>query len=137
MIEHIRTVFREMTGVDVTNPEHLEDFVNRKVLQHADASVCNQPGKGEVGRSFLHCTFHDKLFEAGPDRGGSDIGGPFWTDFTVLAKAAEQQESSFAQIIQVVGHTIGSSIRTSRNIQSIGIGACCTYFEVGIFMFFE
>ena len=75
-----------------------------------------------MGRSFEHCSFADPLFEAGPDRGGSDIGGPFWTDFSVLTKAAEQREASFAQIVQVVGHSIGMSIRTSNNMQSIGIG---------------
>ena len=50
------------------------------------------------------CSFSDELFEAGSDRGGRNIGGPFWTDFSVLEKAAKRGELP-NNIIQVVGHT--------------------------------
>ncbi|KAJ1456550.1 Metallo-dependent phosphatase-like protein [Pelagophyceae sp. CCMP2097] len=52
---------------------------------------------GKAGR------FQGAVFSAGPDRGGSGVGGPFWTDFKVLeaASAAALPEG----VMQVVGHT--------------------------------
>lgn len=62
----------------------LADFVDRSLL--------NAVEKGE---------FDADVFSAGPDRRGSGVGGPFWTDFSVL-----QQASSLPKgIIQVVGHS--------------------------------
>lgn len=45
----------------------------------------------------------------------------FWTDYSVLQKAATEQEFSIGHMIQVVGHSIGNTIRTSNLMQSIGI----------------
>jgi hypothetical protein len=63
----------------------------------------------------------EELFEAGPERGGRHIGGPFWTDFKVLQKEYDQQHASSSgvsggsgtgvegdvamEMMQVVGHT--------------------------------
>mmetsp|Transcript_23305 Transcript_23305/g.68020 ORF Transcript_23305/g.68020 Transcript_23305/m.68020 type:complete len:272 (-) Transcript_23305:37-852(-) len=43
------------------------------------------------------------LFSAGPDRGGSGLGGPFWTDFAKVHAQAAQP--SLPGVVQVVGHT--------------------------------
>lgn len=45
------------------------------------------------------CKMRHEVFEAGPERGGSSIGGPFWTDFSVLQ--AEEQKKTSDQMIQV------------------------------------
>jgi len=49
------------------------------------------------------CAFGDALLAAGPDRGGSGVGGPFWTDFGVLEAA--NQDDLPEHLVQVVGHT--------------------------------
>lgn len=51
------------------------------------------------------CELSDELYEAGRDRGGRHIGGPFWTDFSVLAQA-DQSPSPSVHALQVVGHTM-------------------------------
>ena len=38
-------------------------------------------------RRCLKLSDHDGLFSAGPDRGGRGLGGPFWTDWSVLRHA--------------------------------------------------
>jgi hypothetical protein len=38
-------------------------------------------------RRCLKLSDHDGLFSAGPDRGGRGLGGPFWTDWSVLRRA--------------------------------------------------
>ena len=48
--------------------------MNLKLQEHT--AQC--PGFGR------RCPYDDEIFEAGPDRGGRGIGGPFWTDFSVL-----------------------------------------------------
>ena len=37
-----------------------------------------------------------ELFEAGPERGGSSIGGPFWTDFRVVKDAWKEEDAEKA-----------------------------------------
>lgn len=38
----------------------------------------------------LLCPLNGELFDAGPDRGGRAIGGPFWTDFRTLEAAVDR-----------------------------------------------
>ena len=40
------------------------------------------------------CIFRDAIYGVGSERGGRDIGGLFWTDFSVLTKAAAEQVSA-------------------------------------------
>lgn len=47
----------------------------------------------------------NQLYEAGPDRGGAGIGGPLWTDFSMLEDAAKHNKEP-KHFIQVVGHTM-------------------------------
>jgi hypothetical protein len=45
------------------------------------------------------------VFEAGPDRGGEGLGGPFWTDFHTILESAETTDVP-PTFIQIVGHTM-------------------------------
>lgn len=47
------------------------------------------------------CTFAHPVFSAGPDRGGTGIGGSFWTDFSVLTSA----DCLPPGVVQIVGHS--------------------------------
>ncbi|KAJ1392890.1 hypothetical protein B484DRAFT_459368 [Ochromonadaceae sp. CCMP2298] len=66
---------------------------------------------GVLSKQVAACTrfpcheFGHEVFEAGPDRGGSGIGGPFWVDFSSLEAAAKNQLEP-RHILQVVGHTM-------------------------------
>ena len=41
------------------------------------------------------CRLSDMVFHAGPDRGGSGIGGPFWTDFKVIKEETGSGKGEF------------------------------------------
>lgn len=81
------------------------------------------------------CSLSDMAFQAGPDRGGSGVGGPFWTDFKVFVEEAESSSGGFdtlvkddPDIMQVVGHTAKpSNIRYTKNMRSICIDAGMVY----------
>jgi hypothetical protein len=45
------------------------------------------------------CKMRHEVFEAGPERGGASIGGPFWTDFSVIE--AEEASKPSESLIQV------------------------------------
>lgn len=47
------------------------------------------------------CAFSGPLFRAGADRGGTGVGGAFWTDWAALRAARLP-----AAVVQVVGHTV-------------------------------
>lgn len=61
---------------------------------------------------WVACPFDDygELFQAGPERGGSNLGGPVWTDFRVLAKDDKLNGLSHNpnEYIQIVGHSAAS-----------------------------
>ena len=72
------------------------------------------------------CQLSDLVYSAGPERGGNQVGGPYWTDFSVLEKAhaleATKAEPSFLPFVQVVGHTV--EVNEVRS--TVGLGAVCT-----------
>ena len=74
----------------------LADFVNAELRRTVDD--CLRRPKTTTPRT---CVFRGDVFSAGPDRGGRGIGGPFWTDFSVLARARALPKG----IIQIVGHS--------------------------------
>jgi hypothetical protein len=49
--------------------------------------------------SFQSCSLADMVFGAGPDRGGSGLGGPFWTDFKVFMEEAESPKGGFHTVV--------------------------------------
>ena len=61
-------------------------------------------------RDWKKCPFdlyEGELFQAGPERGGSHLGGPLWTDFKVLEEddIKNGRSSSPFPFIQIVGHS--------------------------------
>ncbi len=71
------------------------------------------------------------IYSAGPDRGGSDVGGIYWTDYRVLAALASRPEYARTPVmpwIQVVGHTAEpGSIRSSHGLFAICIDGGMQY----------
>ena len=57
--------------------------------------------------------FEHEVFEAGPDRGGTHIGGPFWTDFETIAQGNEDL-TGFTDLVQIVGHTMAYCYNPAR-----------------------
>lgn len=45
------------------------------------------------------CSLTNMVFGAGPDRGGSGIGGPFWTDFKVFMEEADSPKGGFHTVV--------------------------------------
>lgn len=88
------------TGV---TPSSLVDFVNKEVINIVNNTQCIN--------SFLpsKCYFNDgsdgQLYEAGKERGGSNIGGPFWTDYSVIEDDASKGPFK-PDMIQIVGHSM-------------------------------
>lgn len=78
----------------------------------------------------------EEIFEAGPERGGRNIGGPFWTDFRVLQEEFESS-SPGTEMMQIVGHTAQrGSFRSNGDLSALCIDAAMytgtsTYLEVG------
>ena len=78
----------------------------------------------------------EEIFEAGAERGGSHIGGPFWTDFKVLQK---EYNPSFPpdNMMQIVGHTAQhGSFRGTNDLSALCIDAAMytgtsTFLEIG------
>ena len=52
-----------------SDPEDVSSYVNRRVRETVE--TCREST----------CSFTDELFQAGAERGGRDLGGPFWTDY--------------------------------------------------------
>ena len=98
--------------------KYINDRLYRDVLECSRAL-----GHFDTYRGPINCRryFTDKIYTAGPERGGRDVGGSFWTDFSVLMKESSSTESDF---IQIVGHTVKvGEIRSSRFLRSICVDA--------------
>jgi hypothetical protein len=95
-----------------------EKYINSKlteVIQRCSASTSKL------------CELNDQLFQAGPERGGRGIGGPFWTDFDVLQKA-DRDSAAATDFVQVVGH----SIELNRIRVTVANSAICV--DAGMFL---
>jgi hypothetical protein len=77
---------------NISKPEQIDAYINM-MLKGSLESCTRQP-----------CALEDEVFEAGRDRGGAHIGGPFWTDFSILEKA--DVSGYLSDMVQVVGHTM-------------------------------
>lgn len=62
------------------SPADLSSFVN----EHVKSNIMS------CQRSGAPCKLNTEIFAAGSERGGRNIGGPFWTDYRVLSKAAAE-----------------------------------------------
>ena len=52
-----------------------------------------------LGQGTFCPEFKNELFGAGPERGGKAIGGPFWTDYSVIhSEETEQASDSMIQV---------------------------------------
>ena len=72
------------------------------------SSTINQAVKDSINQCSADgalCTFTDKVFKAGSDRGGTGFGGPFWSDFTSVLKSYNAGKLAKANFTQIVGHT--------------------------------
>lgn len=97
------------------------------IVKQSEASVISLPRGPD-----------DELFEAGPERGGRRIGGPYWTDFRVLQQEglSGHSEAPFS-MMQIVGHTAKrGSFRGSEGMSALCIDTAMytgmsTYLEIG------
>mmetsp|Transcript_25384 Transcript_25384/g.42311 ORF Transcript_25384/g.42311 Transcript_25384/m.42311 type:complete len:492 (-) Transcript_25384:70-1545(-) len=72
------------------------------IAEYINSILTNQI---KICRQFPCSKFTNQVFDAGPDRGGTGIGGPLWVDFSTLEATAEQQLHP-RHFLQVVGHTM-------------------------------
>jgi hypothetical protein len=125
------------TSVD-TSAHRIAEWINSET--RSDVLQCTQRdiavfGSEEAATAAtgagLPCQLDKPLYEAGKDRGGSSIGGPYWTDFRSLKALAEQQQQQQTvpwPWIQVVGHTAEpGSIRFTRGLAAICIDGGLQY----------
>lgn len=109
MVRFVQDEYYTRIGGNITTAEQLAKYVN--LLVHEVAEKCKK-----------FCAFNGAVFDAGPDRGGTSIGGPIWTDFSVLKAAAEELQAPPTMFLQIVGHTIAfNRIRSTRFFQTIGV----------------
>jgi hypothetical protein len=90
------------------------------------------------------CSFSHQAFDAGPERRGSGIGGPYWTDFSVLKgqkrwrapawpPPSAEAEAFERTVVQIVGHSAArctlesdprcSPIQVTEGLSSIDVDA--------------
>jgi hypothetical protein len=110
----------------------LSNFINEKVRAATASSCTNSSSQSQLNAEglLLKCSFNNYLlFDAGPERGGRGIGGPFWTDFSVLEKEDFISRYSPAlPFLQIVGHTIQNRrVKVSSNFSAICV-------DVGMYM---
>lgn len=120
----LRPAMRELLLVDEpaaqqvngTTGEKIAHAINELLLQGVSAcepgafpvrSRPNRPPRGDGGESIrtapLRCALRHEVFSGGRERGGSGIGGPFWTDLKVLHQPGSG--ALVRDVVQVVGHS--------------------------------
>lgn len=78
--------------ISIDEPENISTYINDLVME--ETKLCRKRNQ--------FCEFEDELFQAGKERGGKNIGGPFWTDFSVLQASYRRLPND---LIQIVGHS--------------------------------
>jgi hypothetical protein len=82
-----------LKSLKTNDPKEIVEITNKNLRQEVEKCKNKK------------CGFQTAMYEAGPERGGSGIGGPYWNDFSVLQKQATS--SPFGNnFIQIVGHSI-------------------------------
>ncbi len=89
--------------LDNVSADSIAHHMNQVLIDHT--TRC--PGFGK------RCAYDDEIFEAGPDRGGRNIGGPFWTDMSIIEKA-DMDGQLHTDFIQVVGHSVADCYKMYR-----------------------
>lgn len=126
------------SNIDI--PFLISSYINRATKSIVNAcSMRPNNGKpaGTINSRSCKGFESNELYLTGMDRGGSRIGGPFWTDFSVLQQEASSMlnlstigrpDFYLSDTVQIVGHTpdVGR-IKISRYLTSICV-------DVGIFM---
>lgn len=89
-------------GVDSVSAlsRHLNHMLNTSISKCKGATLCRFDEDKEI-------------YEAGRDRGGRHIGGPYWTDFSVL-EMAEATGTALPGVVQIVGHTMAYCFDPSK-----------------------
>lgn len=86
----------------------MADAVTHALRTAVEGCAANPRPQPSAGRSPpLSCPALDRgeVFAAGPERGGRSMGGPFWTDFSVVAAIAPGSAPALEAVTQVVGHS--------------------------------
>ena len=106
-----------------TSAAEMANWINQQTVQ--DIKECTRSGQN------VPCKLVSPLYGAGRDRGGSEIGGVYWTDFRVLQGiGAESQFAQFPPLpwVQVVGHTADpGNIRIARGLSAVCIDGGMQY----------
>lgn len=114
-------IWNQLKITDI-GPHEMENYINKEVFDIVSNCQLSPPT----------CHFRSPLFDAGPDRHGQGLGGPFWTDYSVIQKESpslnwpwnpSRDWNSSIPFIQIVGHTPAQGdswkIRSSANLASI------------------
>lgn len=80
----------------------------RSGVQAAMARTCTMISYKSPSNQVAKCALNGELFAAGKERGGGPVGGPFWSDFSVMqaSAAAGFYEKTMPGVTQIVGHTM-------------------------------
>lgn len=127
--------------------EHMKKKYSISGTAEELSSVTNQILRSTVASQAKAATVvlptGEEIFEAGPERRGSHIGGPFWTDFKVLQGEADPSVPPQHAMIQVVGHTAKpGSFRYVQGLHAICIDTgmytgTSSFLEIGYDMHFR
>jgi hypothetical protein len=110
MYNQLSARISQSRGERMTTPSarDLALFINTKLL--FDVNRCAAIG--------ARCMLKDAIYGVGAERGGYEVGGCFWTDWSVLQKSKPVDEG----LTQVVGHSLEkSTIRSLPNVEAICI----------------
>jgi hypothetical protein len=106
LISHAGLRNEMIRHINLTDIDLLSTYINNKLLEVIDK--CKDDN--------VKCSFKHEVFLAGKERGGTNIGGLTWTDYSIF-----QQQESIPIFHQIVGHSIHDRIRTSRYLSVIDV----------------
>ena len=69
--------------IDTILPVNFQGNEAKFLAQHANKMLTKETVKCDESNS-IYCSIRGDIFDAGPERGGRSIGGPFWTDYSVI-----------------------------------------------------
>ena len=110
---HSNGVRGESLLASVADIDAIASYINERLRNTVDRCSSNS----------AKCRFRDPLFLAGPERGGTAVGGPFWTDFKILQDAAAGSSAPLTPFVHIVGHSIqqGGVVGLTKYMQTVGV----------------